>query len=218
MEETDAVKKLLTTLSDLTGTISNQLKENILEKTLSETLDEITRHREDKRENNKALNELEQAKLLNMYAYILVSLSFTSAKLDGIKFNNDAPIMQEIKRVKEYMDRVKKAEDFLFESTEETKKREAESESFINKHLGEPAVSKVHFQDREETNKVQPESKSNHQYFKDDDKLRQAVQAAKEKKRSDGGKQSKSKSKNKNRTRQRGSEDAKKERISKSQK
>lgn len=215
MEETDEVKKLLITLGDLTGTISSKLKENVLEKTLSESLDEITRHKESNKANDEALNELEQAKILNMYAYLLVSLSFTNAKLDGVKFNNEAPIMQEIKRVKQYMDRVKKAEESLYESAEKARKREAESETFINKHLGEPAVSKVHFQDREETNKVQTASKNKHQYFKDHDNLKQAFQ---EEKRNDSTKQSKSKSKNKSKGRQIGNVDTKNGKVSKSRK
>lgn len=153
MEETAVVKKLLGNLEELVGTVSSKLQENILDETLNETLEEIARIGE--REHNEANSELSQAKLLNLYSYILVSLYFTSLKLNGSKFNNDSPIMQEIKRVKEYMDRVKKAEDQLIKKDEKQKKETQDSKNFIKRQLHEPAVSKVHFED---DNKKQKEA------------------------------------------------------------
>lgn len=191
MEEVEAVKKLLNTVGELTGTVSSKLKEDVLRKTLSETLDEITKNGE--MEHNFLVSELEQAKVLNTYAYILVSLYFTITKLDGVKFNNETPIMQEIKRVKEYMDRVKEAEDSILESNEKAKKNEAESEKFINRHLREPAVSSVHFQDKKEAKSVHSEGQNKHQYFKDDEKLKLAVQSSKGKKGSKSINQDRSK-------------------------
>jgi hypothetical protein len=146
--ETDGVKNLLATLNDLVKSVSGKLKENILEKTLSESIDEISRKGE--LENNEAISELEQAKLLNMYSYILVSLYFTNLKLSGVKLNNESYIMQEIKRIKEYMDKVKSAEESLKKNEVNERKKEDESQIFIKTHLSghEPAVSKVHFQNK----------------------------------------------------------------------
>ena len=145
--EVEGVNKLLGNLNELVNSITESIKDNLVDKTLIESLEEISKIGEI--EHTETLSELEQAKLLNIYSYILVSLYFTSLKLCGDKINNESPIMFEIKRVKEYMDKVKLAEDqFLKKETKEQRK-ERESENFIKKHIGvtgnEPAVSKTHF-------------------------------------------------------------------------
>lgn len=148
MDDTEGVNNLLASLESVVNTLSKDLKNDLLEKPLNETLDDLSRVGEI--EHNEAVTELEKAKILNIHSYILVSLLFTNLKLNGVKFVNDISIMQEIKRVKEYMDRVKKAEDALYAREFKDKRKEEESAKTINKYLkSEPAVSKVHFQDRE---------------------------------------------------------------------
>lgn len=156
--ETETVKKLLGNLGNLVDSFTGQLKDDVLAKTLSEALDEISRKGE--MEQNEAVSELQQAKLLNMYAYLLVSIYFTSLKLNGSKINNESVIMQEIQRVKQYTDRVKRAEESLLKKEEGDALKEEESERFIKRHLGgvEPAVSSEHFQDRKQNSHVRFES------------------------------------------------------------
>ncbi|KAG0674759.1 hypothetical protein C6P42_002074 [Pichia californica] len=194
MEDTETVNKLLSNLGEVTSTLSNKLKEDILGKTLKERIDEIVRDGEI--ENNEIKSELEQAKLLNMYSYILVSIYFASLKLNGCKFKNDSSIMFEIKRVKEFMDRVDKAQSSLNDIDEREKDKQVESEKFINSHLKEPAVSRVHFQDREGKSKSQSQSQSKsenqnkHEYFNDDKEVLNKIE--------ESVKENKNKSKNKN--------------------
>lgn len=145
--EVESVNNLLKNLNELVNSVTDPIKENIVDKTLIESLEEISKTGEI--EHNEAVSELEQAKLLNIYSFILVSLQFTSLKLSGNKINNDSPIMMEIKRVKEYMDKVKVAEDLLLKKETKEQKKERESQEFIKKHISvtgsEPAVSKTHF-------------------------------------------------------------------------
>lgn len=188
MEDTETVNKLLSNLGEVTSTLSNKLKEDILGKTLKERIDEIVRDGEI--ENNEIKSELEQAKLLNMYSYILVSIYFASLKLNGCKFKNDSSIMFEIKRVKEFMDRVDKAQSSLNDIDEREKDKQVESEKFINSHLKEPAVSRVHFQDREGKSKSKSENQNKHEYFNDDKEVLNKIE--------ESVKENKNKSKNKN--------------------
>lgn len=165
MEETETVNKLLIKLNEITELLSHNIKENIVDVSLREKIDEIKRDGEF--ENNEVNSELEQAKLVNMISYLLVSLYFTNLKINGSKFNNESPIMLEIKRVKEYMDRVKRAQELLNKAEERDNQIEIESEKMVNKYLNEPAVSKVHFQDRndqKETPKL-----NEHKRFNDKD-------------------------------------------------
>lgn len=147
--ETDLVKKLLGNLNALVNTTSNKLNQNILDNTLNEKIEEI--HKLGELENDQIKSELKEAKILNIYSYILVSLYFTNLKLSGEKLNNDSLIMNEIKRVKEFMDKVKKAEELMSQDAESNKLNETTSKSVINRYLNngsghEPAVSKAHFQ------------------------------------------------------------------------
>lgn len=163
MEETDTVNKLLVKLNEITELLSHNIKENIVDVSLREKIDEIKRDGEFG--NNEINSELEQAKLVNMISYILVSLYFTNLKINGSKFNNESPIMLEIKRVKEYMDRVKRAQESLNKAEERDNKLEIESEKMVNKYLKEPAVSQAHFQDR--NNQKEPPKLNEHKRFND---------------------------------------------------
>lgn len=157
--ETEAMTSLLNSLSDIVNEVTSKLKGDILETPLCETLEELTRAGEAKQ--LQTVTELEQAKLLNLYSYILVTLQFTSQKLRGARIDNNSEIMQEIKKVKDFMDRVKTAEDDLTRKNNKERAMEEQSEKLIQKHINgqEPAVSNVHFQG----NKMKPEG--NHVRF-----------------------------------------------------
>lgn len=153
--ETDAVSKILGSLGSLVKSFSSNLKENVLSQSINETIEEISKQGE--LEHNQAVSELQQAKVQNLNAYLLVSLYFTHLKLNGDKLNADSNIMSEIKRVKEFMDKVKVAEKRLDQQEEKDTKRAEESEQFMNKHFGNrsSAVSSAHFQAQDEDNKPQ---------------------------------------------------------------
>lgn len=192
MEETDTVNKLLIKLNEITGSLSHNLKENIVNDSLREKIDEIKRDGE--LENNEVNSELEQAKLINMISYILVSLYFTNLKINGSKFNNESPIMLEIKRVKEYMDRVKRAQELLNKSEERDNKMEIESEKMVNKYLKEPAVSKVHFQDRNdqtESSKVNEHKRFNDNQYQTEERNKHITERENKKNKKDNNRKTK---------------------------
>lgn len=149
MEDTEVVKKLLSNLEDQVNEISHNLKDDILTESLKDKLFNLNKQGE--LDNKEAIGELNEAKLLNFYSYILVSLYFTSLKLSGSKFNNDSVIMEEINRVKKYMLRVKNAEENLNKIDDVEKENDKYSKSMLKKQLNyEPAVSHVHFKDENE--------------------------------------------------------------------
>lgn len=147
--DADNVHKLLKNLGDSVENISESLKDELLTKVLSEQLEELLK--EGELTNKRAIFELEQAKLLNIYAYLLVSMQFTQLKLNGSKFDNQAPVMQEIKRVKEFMDKVKRAEDVFYRRETAEEKKEKVSQEFVKNYISAtgqaPAVSSKHFEE-----------------------------------------------------------------------
>jgi DNA-binding Lrp family transcriptional regulator len=181
--DADNVHKLLKNLGDSVENISESLKDELLTKVLSEQLEELLK--EGELTNKRAIFELEQAKLLNIYAYLLVSMQFTQLKLNGSKFDNQAPVMQEIKRVKEFMDKVKRAEDVFYRRETAEEKKEKVSQEFVKNYISAtgqaPAVSRKHF-----------EESGTHVRFNDEDIKKVASQKSKVSKEHQNDKRKKS--------------------------
>ncbi|TID17264.1 hypothetical protein CANINC_004028 [Pichia inconspicua] len=155
--ETSAVQSLLNNLQSLTHSFTTELKDNLIAQTLNESLEEIIKRGEI--EKNEAVSELEQAKLLNLNAYVLVSLYFTHLKLKGDKLDSNSPIVSEINRVKTFMDKVKIAETQLSQKEGNVVDQIEGTKDFIEKHYSNnngraPAVSKVHFEPKDEASKT----------------------------------------------------------------
>ncbi|KAG7812195.1 hypothetical protein KL921_001427 [Ogataea angusta] len=136
MDDIDAVKKLLASLNHGVEDLETKLKSGMLAKSL---LNHV----------QGAKTPLEKVDLYNNYAYVIASLYFVLLKTSGENKKNEHPIMQELNRVKLYIERAKKAVT-KEENTEEFKRKVAEAaERHVRNQLGEkiePAVSKVHFE------------------------------------------------------------------------
>lgn len=175
--EISAVQSLLSNLKELLHSFTTELKDNLTTQTIDETLEEIVKRGEIQK--NEAVSELEQAKLLNLNAYVLVSLYFTHLKLKGDKVEANSSIISEIKRVKEFMDKVKVAETQLHQKEKSELKEAEASKELIRKHYGgnqdrTPAVSNAHF----ESNEEKPEA-GTHLRFEDKDDQKQMAKSLK---------------------------------------
>ncbi|KAG7749643.1 hypothetical protein KL912_001644 [Ogataea haglerorum] len=136
MDDIDAVKKLLASLHHGVEELEIKLKSGMLAKSL---LNHV----------QGAKTPLEKVNLYNNYAYVIASLYFVLLKASGENKKNEHPVMQELNRVKLYIERAKKAAA-KEENTEEFRRKVAEAaERHVRNQLGEkvePAVSKVHFE------------------------------------------------------------------------
>ncbi|ESW99746.1 hypothetical protein KL918_001318 [Ogataea parapolymorpha] len=136
MDDIDTVKKLLVSLNHGVDELEIKLKSGMLAKSL---LNHI----------QGTKTPLEKVDLYNNYAYVIASLYFVLLKTSGENKKNEHPIMQELNRVKLYIERAKKAAT-KEENTEEFKRKVAEAaERHVRNQLGEkiePAVSKLHFE------------------------------------------------------------------------
>lgn len=92
-------------------------------------------------------NGFERLLLSNKYAYVLSSLLFVYMKV--LNFKDLSPIMDELGRVKYYMDRVKQLQSRDQAQEKLEKEKEVQVKSVINSSLGltcSPSISKVHFE------------------------------------------------------------------------
>ncbi|KAH3668050.1 hypothetical protein OGAPHI_001804 [Ogataea philodendri] len=138
MDETESVKKLLASLSRGIDDLEKNVKSEVFIRSLLEHVQE-------------AKSPLEKVDLYNNYAYVIASLYFVLLKTSGENKKNEHPIMQELNRVKLYIDRAKKAEQIKKNGNIDPDEASKAAERYVKNQLGEkvePAVSKVHFEGR----------------------------------------------------------------------
>ncbi|EJS43443.1 lrp1p [Saccharomyces arboricola H-6] len=136
MEDIEKIKPYVKSFSNAL----DELKPEI-EKLTSKSLDE-----------QLLLLSSERAKLdlTNRYAYVLSSLMFASTKVLGAK--DMSPILNELKRVKSYMDKAKQYDDKISRSNEKLHAEQEKAKNIIsnvldgNKNQSEPSISKSNFQ------------------------------------------------------------------------
>lgn len=95
-------------------------------------------------------SERAKLELTNRYAYVLSSLMFASMKVLNVK--DMSPILNELKRVKSYMDKAKQYDNKISRSNEKSQAEKEKAKSIIsnvldgNKNQFEPSISKNNFQ------------------------------------------------------------------------
>ncbi|GMM27758.1 Lrp1 protein [Martiniozyma asiatica (nom. inval.)] len=140
MEDVKTMETLLKSVTSNIDTLQETLSP-LQAKPLVDLLNEIEA-------TNDPQRNISKAQLLNLQSYLLTSLYFIYLKLQGENKDNKHPIMQDIARVKSYMQRVDRAE----KNDEREEEKEEEAKEYAKKVLQrisgnyEPAVSKVHFE------------------------------------------------------------------------
>ncbi|CAI4063728.1 hypothetical protein SKDZ_08G1290 [Saccharomyces kudriavzevii ZP591] len=95
-------------------------------------------------------NERARLELVNRYAYVLSSLMFASMKVLGVR--DMSPILNELKRVKSYMDKAKQYDNKISKSNERSQAEQEKAKNIIsnvldgNKNQFEPSISNCNFQ------------------------------------------------------------------------
>ena len=148
MEDTKAVKEILESLQGQIKTLGTLVDDTLLKKNLNELLFDLNDS------SQQAKSEILKCRLVNAYAYVISSLYFSFLKADGNNQQNDHPIMEELRRVRSYINRVE-----TIQQKQETHKKKEESsikkaEKFINSNFGEnrsrehAAICRVQFEGR----------------------------------------------------------------------
>ncbi|CAI4039459.1 hypothetical protein SMKI_08G1260 [Saccharomyces mikatae IFO 1815] len=95
-------------------------------------------------------DERAKLELINRYAYVLSSLIFANMKVLGVR--DMSPILNELKRVKSYMDKAKQYDNKISKFNEKSQAKQENARSIIfnvldgNRNRFEPSISKSNFQ------------------------------------------------------------------------
>ncbi|GME67146.1 unnamed protein product [[Candida] boidinii] len=227
MDEVELVKKLVSSFDDSIEDIEEILNRQVLSKPLNESIHDETvlRNYIDSNEgdinnsNNKNDLKLSKIKLFNQYAYIIASLYFITLKLNNENKDiiNNHPILQELQRVKSYMNRIEdikkigvrqdNKDKLNIEATKRIIHQQLQNNSKNNNNvnnLPSTAVSSKHFSNENSSNKHikfdENEGQNESQNIAEISKKLQKTESGKSKVNTGKITKNKSKSKNKNKT------------------
>ncbi|GME97533.1 unnamed protein product [[Candida] boidinii] len=167
MDEVELVKKLVLSFDDSIEDIEEILNKQILSKPLNELIhdENVLRAYIDSNENgngNENENEnvnrndlkLSKIKIFNQYAYIIASIYFINLKLNNENKDiiNNHPILQELQRVKSYMNRIEEIQKIGINKDNKNKLNIEATKRIIHQQLNSnngklpsTAVSSKHF-------------------------------------------------------------------------
>ncbi|OWB81023.1 hypothetical protein B5S32_g5365 [[Candida] boidinii] len=167
MDEVELVKKLVLSFDDSIEDIEEILNKQILSKPLNELIhdENVLRAYIDSNENgngNENENEnvnrndlkLSKIKIFNQYAYIIASIYFIKLKLNNENKDiiNNHPILQELQRVKSYMNRTEEIQKIGINKDNKNKLNIEATKRIIHQQLNSnngklpsTAVSSKHF-------------------------------------------------------------------------
>lgn len=167
MDEVELVKKLVLSFDDSIEDIEEILNKQILSKPLNELIhdENVLRAYIDSNENgngNENENEnvnrndlkLSKIKIFNQYAYIIASIYFIKLKLNNENKDiiNNHPILQELQRVKSYMNRIEEIQKIGINKDNKNKLNIEATKRIIHQQLNSnngklpsTAVSSKHF-------------------------------------------------------------------------
>ncbi|GMF06784.1 unnamed protein product [[Candida] boidinii] len=228
MDEVELVKKLVSSFDDSIEDIEEILNRQVLSKPLNESIHDETVLRnyidsnegDNNNSNNKNDLKLSKIKIFNQYAYIIASLYFITLKLNNENKDiiNNHPILQELQRVKSYMNRIEDIKKIgvrqdnknklNIEATKRIIHQQLQNNSKNNNNnvnnLPSTAVSSKHFSNENSGNKHikfdENESQNESQNIAEISKKLQKTESGKSKNNSGKITKNKSKNKNKNKT------------------
>lgn len=226
MDEVELVKKLVSSFDDSIEDIEEILNRQVLSKPLNESIHDETvlRNYIDSNEGDNSINnkndlKLSKIKLYNQYAYIIASLYFITLKLNNENKDiiNNHPILQELQRVKSYMNRIEDIKKIgvrqdnknklNIEATKRIIHQQLQNNNKSNNNfnnLPSTAVSSKHFSNENSGNKHikfdENESQNESQNVAEISKKLQKTESGKSKNNTVKITKNKSKNKNKNKT------------------
>ncbi|ODV88073.1 hypothetical protein CANARDRAFT_228666 [[Candida] arabinofermentans NRRL YB-2248] len=152
MEDLNTVKQLINTFENGLNEFDTKLMNDLLSNNLNEKIQEIE-------SSNFNKNHIKKAELYNTYSYLITSIYFIYLKINGLNNDNKHSIMNELNKVKSYINRCKLSINNKEKEELNEKKSQKEANEFIKRQLSggsgntttttttyEPTISKVQFE------------------------------------------------------------------------